>query len=445
MSVSPLHNPYIVGGWVSDNAFYGRIALRYNLLHDPNRQLWVVGTRRVGKTSLLRQLILDAGEAFVPLYWDMQACETADDLDEELYYALEEQSARLQELGVDIAGLRGSDFRQILFTVARAAESRHRDVLLLIDEPEALLDIGRQQDVILRRLRSVFQRHENLRVILSSTKAFARMNEITRHWETSTFLQDFAPRNLAGLDPVEAEALVRQVQGPQRVEADPQTLETILYHTGRHPYLLQWLCRRLYQEDGRLRRPGEDDLRPDGNLNSLFEVSYKHLSEIERRILHHLASAGSEDEAGLAQALNMERADLRLYLYALDRLGYTREVDGRILPGNSFLASWLRTNQASLPITGAEIADGWVAEVAVHGQQQERLYWQQQLQTYRTNLARLEMQAANYGMSPPLNLLNEIDFHRQKIQELERRLDSLAAYTESVRKRSSSRPEPMSF
>jgi len=445
MSASPLRNPYIVGGWVSGNAFYGRIALRYNLLHDPNRQLWVVGTRRVGKTSLLRQLILDAGEAFVPLYWDMQACETADDLDEELYYALEEQSARLQELGVDIAGLRGSDFRQILFTVARAAEGRQRDVLLLIDEPEVLLEIGRQQDVILRRLRSVFQRHENLRVILSSTKVFARINEITRYWETSTFLQDFAPRNLAGLEPVEAEALVRQVQGPQRVEADPKTLETILHHTGRHPYLLQWLCRRLYQEDGRLRRPGEDDLRPDGNLNSLFEVSYKHLSEIERRILHHLAVAGSDDEAGLSQALNMDGADLRLYLYALDRMGYTREVDGRILPGNSFLASWLRANQASLPITGAEIADGWVAEVAVHGQQQERLYWQQQLQTYRTNLARLEMQAANYGMSPPLSLLNDIDFHRQKIQEVERRLDSLAAYTESARKRSSSRPEPMSF
>lgn len=445
MSASPLRNPYIVGGWVSGNAFYGRIALRYNLLHDPNRQLWVVGTRRVGKTSLLRQLALDAGEAFVPLYWDMQACETADDLDEELYYALEEQNARLQELGVDVVGLRGSDFRQLVFSVARAAESRNLGVLLLIDEPETLLEIGRQQDVILRRLRSVFQRHENLRVILTSTKAFARMNEITRHWQTSTFLQDFAPRNLAGLEPVEAEALVRQVQGPQRVETDAQTLEAILYHTGRHPYLLQWLCRRLYQENGRLRRLGEEDLRPDGNLNDLFEVSYKHLSAIERRILHHLTATGADDEAGLAQALEMDPADLRLYLYALDRMGYTREVDGRIQPGNSFLASWLRANQASLPITGAEVADGWVAEVALHGQQQEWQYWQQQLQTYRTNLARLEMQAANYGMNPPLNLMNEIDFHRQKIEELERRLDALAAYAESARKRSSSRPEPMSF
>ncbi len=445
MSSSPLPNPYIVGGWVSGDAFYGRIALRYNLLHDPNRQLWVVGTRRVGKTSLLRQLILDAGEAFVPLYWDMQACETADDLDEELYYALEEQNARLQGLGVDIAGLRGSDFRQIIFTIARAAESRRQEVLLLIDEPEALLDIGRQQEVILRRLRSVFQRHENLRVILTSTKAFARINEITRHWETSTFLQDFAPRHLAGLEPIEAEALVRQVRRPQQVETDPKTLEIILHHTGRHPYLLQWLCRRLYQENGRLRRPGEDDLRPDGNLNSLFEISYKHLSEIERRILHHLADVGSDDEAGLAQAPNMDRAELRLYLYALDRMGYTREIDGRILPGNGFLASWLQDNQASLPITGAEVADGWVAEVAAHGQHQERLYWQQQLQTYRTNLARLEMQAANYGMNPPLSLVNEIDFHRQKIQELEQRLDRLAAYAESARKRSSSRPEPMSF
>lgn len=427
MPLSPHHNPYVVGSWVNGAAYYGHIGLRFNLLYDPNRQLWVVGTRRVGKTSLLRQLMADAGPEFVPLYWDMQACQSADDLNSELNYSLEERAPALHEIGVEVNALANQDFRQALQTVSLAAAAHNRQILLLIDEPEALLTIGADQDMILRRLRLVFQRQLNLRVVLTSTKVFSRIQTLTQHWLTSSFLQDFSPRNLSGMEPVESEALIRQSQG-QRVDVDAKTLAVIQYHTNHHPYLVQWLCRKLYQENNSLRHPDEHDLQTDATLNGLWEITYKHLSPSERCILLHLASddpGRARDEAGLAAALHLRPADAHLYLYALTRLGYTRISDGQVGIGNTFFAQWLQTRADSLPIDDAEIADSLVKEVASTGHQQEKAFWQQQLQTFRVNLARLEVQAANYGLTVPLSLQNEIDFHLRKIADLEGRLDGL--------------------
>jgi hypothetical protein len=45
-----------------------------------------------------------------------------------------------------------------------------------------------------------------------------------------------------------------------------------------------------------------------------------------------------------------------------------------------------------------------------------------QLQVHEQNLARLELQAARHGMDAPLALQNQIDFEKQKIEELKGRL-----------------------
>ena len=49
-------NPFVVGQWVRGERFYGRRALIEEVLNGPRNSLWVLGTRRIGKTSLLKQL-----------------------------------------------------------------------------------------------------------------------------------------------------------------------------------------------------------------------------------------------------------------------------------------------------------------------------------------------------------------------------------------------------
>src|SRR6185369_16450274 len=49
-------NPYTVGGPVRGSHFYGRTALIQSILDGNDRAIWVVGNRRIGKTSLLRRM-----------------------------------------------------------------------------------------------------------------------------------------------------------------------------------------------------------------------------------------------------------------------------------------------------------------------------------------------------------------------------------------------------
>ena len=94
-----MRNPYITGRWVSGREHYGRQTLLAHILKSPEHALWVVGNRRMGKTSLLRQLelVADADSAYVPLFWDMQGSQRIQDLAAELIYAVEEQEERFQE------------------------------------------------------------------------------------------------------------------------------------------------------------------------------------------------------------------------------------------------------------------------------------------------------------------------------------------------------------
>ena len=67
--------PYVVGRWVRGRNHYGRERLTDHLLNASDSAIWLLGTRRMGKTSMLKQLELVAEHpesVLVPLFWDMQ-------------------------------------------------------------------------------------------------------------------------------------------------------------------------------------------------------------------------------------------------------------------------------------------------------------------------------------------------------------------------------------
>jgi hypothetical protein len=152
--------PYIVGRWVSAQNHYGRQRLFAYLLNTPDTATWVVGARRMGKTSLLRQLEVltnHPGSELVPLFWDIQGCESSGDLSAELYLALEDVGDRFTALGVNIHALEGLDALMILRRLTRTLDSSGRRLFLLIDEAEALISIARNEPAWLARLRRTLQ------------------------------------------------------------------------------------------------------------------------------------------------------------------------------------------------------------------------------------------------------------------------------------------------
>lgn len=383
--------PYIVGRWVRDRNHYGRQRLFTYLLNSDDTAIWVVGSRRIGKTSLLRQLEYlteKEGSRQVPLFWDMQGCASSGDLSFELYMAIEDEAERFTQYGIELSELEGADAIVILRRLARCLAAAGKTLLLLIDEAEVLINIARSEASWLARLRKVLQ-DGHLRTILTSTKLLAQLNQVTAGWETSPFLFGFSMVNLWSLDPDAAASLVEQRQSERPLAVEPALLEDILSHTNRHPYLLQYLCQRLCveREDGRvgLRPPSNEDLEPDHLLAGLFLIDYQHLTTLERRILLLVAEHTVAAEDDLLRLLDDQPPDrVRTFLWGLDKLGQLRQVLGLWTIGNEYLRRWLNHEWQALRDVQATSLDESSFEELLHvGHAQE-------VQAYANEVAHLE-------------------------------------------------------
>ena len=100
---------------------------------------------------------------------------------------------------------------------------------------------------------------------------------------------------------------MEQRQAEELIDVDSVVMEDILVHTNRHPYLVQYLCQRLYDEDthGRptLRPPRDEDLEPDHLLAGFFLIDFQHMTHLERRILLTVARKMVMSEAEIVAAL----------------------------------------------------------------------------------------------------------------------------------------------
>ena len=78
-------SPYVVGDPVTGNKFYGRQAELAELLHGGGRTVHVLGMRRIGKTSLLRQV----ADMVPSICLDFQELAgQPDDFTEQVYFEL---------------------------------------------------------------------------------------------------------------------------------------------------------------------------------------------------------------------------------------------------------------------------------------------------------------------------------------------------------------------
>ncbi|NIN70242.1 MAG: hypothetical protein GTO63_37300, partial [Anaerolineae bacterium] len=330
-----MRNPYVVGKWVSHDHFYGRERLVDELLHGFENCFWVIGNRRIGKTSLLKQLehLCQDSASYLGLYWDIEGCHSMGDLGEALVEAVE---TTREGLGLSLAGQEVTD---VLRTLSREAAKSDRRLLLLCDEGEALMNVEEAEPRSLQRLRRAIHTDANIRFVLTSSKRLSLLDELCRDWVTSPFLHGFAVRYLGSLTDTAAENLIRQTQRGALVYASPELIGEIKQVTGNHPYLIQLLCHRLWQEDGSLRQIEDGDLVVDESLARFFDIDFGHLSESERRILHEMYAAGQVTAAQLQATLDLP--SLSTFLHGLTQLGYLRQEGEVYAIGNRFLASWL--------------------------------------------------------------------------------------------------------
>ena len=414
--------PYTVGRWVRGEQHYGRQRLLNLLLTAPDNEYWVVGTRRMGKSSLLRQLemMTDSHDHYVPLLCDLQGCQTTQDLATELVFAIEDASQRFAQLGITPETLRDLGAIEILRTLQRAAADQGKQLLLLIDEAEALIHVAEQEGNWLARLRRVFQDHRQ-RTVITATKMLLRLNDMQSDWMTSPFLFGFILVNLWSLDDAAAVALVQQSQAAFPVQVEPEILAEILYYTNRHPYLMQYLCQRLYVSDGEhawLRAVEEEDLIPDHLLTNFLAIDFNHLSVLERRILLMVNERQALSHLDLVGLLSNDAPTrIHTFAYGLYKLGYIRRDGDLWAISNEYLARWLRENSSELrQIISSQLDEPLLERMIVQGVNQERAYLDAEMRGLTRKLA--ELNAVHVGSSG-----GELAELQRKIAEVHRELD----------------------
>lgn len=420
-----MRNPYKTGGWVSGHEHYGREALLAHILESDNDAVLVVGNRRMGKSSFLRQLefLTADGQTYVPLYWDMQGSTNAEDLAAELLYAVEDEEERFRKINVDFQLLRSMDAVGIIRLLRRNARNAGKRLLLLCDEAEALLKLAENDPDNLARLRRVLQSANGLRVVLAATKVLSRINNLTIEWETSPFLFGFGLRNLAGLDDEATAALIRHTQDPVMVQVPDAQVQEISIATGNHPFLTQILCSRLFLDTGILRPLTPEDLSLDSTLSDYFQNDFRWLSPGERQVLLSIA-AGNRNIVAIASDTGLSSADVQDFVYSQERLGKIRMSADGLMPANEFLRRWLEQNFELLleSAHSSEVLDDTTRELIEAGKQEEARYVAQLLSIQRANLRELELQRAQFGPRVPLDLINDINRTEEEIEKLEQRL-----------------------
>jgi hypothetical protein len=329
---SARRNPFIVGSWVRGEDFFGRSALIREVMDGERHSLWVLGGRRLGKTSLLkeieRQVQRSRDTSFVALYWDLQGSGDARGLGETLLSSIEDSETFRRATDVTVDELESLPVAEMLANLVRRTVRSGWRLLLLVDEAEELLVIGRSDPAILARMRRVLSRGGDVRSVVTATRLLARLDDEVP-LATSPFLQGFIPPiYLTPLAADECRALLA------RGSFSPDEVETVIDRTACHPFLVQLIASRLFES--RDLAATIDQLAADEMVANFFAVDFQTLARGERDILTEVARERTRTRAELATATGQSEDALEVPLYGLTALGYlTRD-------GNTYrLTSWL--------------------------------------------------------------------------------------------------------
>jgi fermentation-respiration switch protein FrsA (DUF1100 family) len=340
----PPRNPFIAGSWVRGEDFFGRAGLIREALEGDRHSLWILGGRRLGKTSLLKELehrVQRSRETpFVALYWDLQGSGDARGLAETLLSSVEDSEAFCRATDVGVEDLESMPVAEMLATLIRRTVRSGWRLLLLADEAEELLVVGRADPAVLARLRRVISRGPDVRAVVTATRLLGRIDEDVP-LPTSPFLQGFIPPlYLTPLAPDEGRALLARGGFP------PQDVELVLERTAAHPFLLQLLASRLFES--RDLAATLEQLAADEMIANYFAVDFATLAEAERALLSEVAREGKRTRAELVRTFGRGEDDVEALLYGLTMLGYlARDGDGWRL-GNWLFERWLRRRVAAV-------------------------------------------------------------------------------------------------
>ena len=228
-------SPYVAGRIAIGGRFFGRVnILNRTVSGKLGGNFTIVGNRRIGKTSLLkeikRRLLRDNDKLHTADVYG-NTCHSTYDVVKEILTHLRPDLARqlpdqrhlIQNLSAHISYL---------------PEVQNQDVAVFIDEVDSILEFDEAQNYeLLQLLRASFQ-HERCRVFFTG---FRRVMEAIRNLGTP--LYNFThPIWLTGLSQSETRDMIIGPMSRLGIDVSADLPAAILQETGGHPELIQMFC-----------------------------------------------------------------------------------------------------------------------------------------------------------------------------------------------------------
>ncbi len=259
-----IENPYTPGLVLElrDPLFVGRQDLANQLGEALRRSrrptFFLTGERRMGKSSILKQLPNLLGSRYLPIFYDLQSTGIASSIAallaaiaEGIYELLTTRGMLVRPLSYEQLreDQRENDavvyhsFARWLKEVERVLEREDHVLLLAFDEFEKLEEAGKKGHIdlslLLDWLRSVIQNRPRLALLFSGVKTVSDMGE---NW--AGYFVNVETLKVSFLRPDEARQLIIKPvpDFPGEQVFDEQIVSEIMRITHCHPFLTQALC-----------------------------------------------------------------------------------------------------------------------------------------------------------------------------------------------------------
>jgi WD40 repeat protein/tetratricopeptide (TPR) repeat protein len=358
--MSEMINPYIAGAPVTEKSmFFGRQDVfdwvqRSLTGKFVDHILVIHGQRRVGKTSVLKQIPFHLPSTYIPVFFDLQG-RTHTSLDRFLWRLAKEISRTLRTAeNISLAVPDREDFArdpelfQNQFLPQLEQTIGDRRLLLIFDEFDSLEEPTARQ-MLAQDLIPYLSRLMHAPSPLAFIFCIGSSGRKLEHMQASytDFFRIALYRKISFLGKEEALGLITQpVAGV--IEYTPQAVEDIFHITSGHPYFTQLLCHELFgycQKSGQRRIAPEeieavlDDVVERGTVNLKFV--WDDASDPERYVLTALSMADDgRDAKSIHQVLQSQKVRISQREVA-DSLRHLQEKDV-LAPDSSFTVDLMR-------------------------------------------------------------------------------------------------------
>ncbi len=267
-------NPFIVGDWIKeDKDFIGRTHLIDYFLSLQRPHNWLIGSRRMGKTSLLRFLQRRFRERpdTLCLFWDVSGTGDLSDLRDSFVDGLESAADDFSRRNIHFNAdeLADKPLTALLRWLIRLTLKEEFRLILLIDESEALFNLFAQDLNFQIKLTKLLANAPQCHIIMASNHGLQSYDPLNHDHLLSPFLQNIGPpKYLTAWNEEEANTLTVRCTNKR----DEQT--TMFHWTGGLPFLVQMLC-FYYNETGSL-TAAEERIRQEHMLDLFFRYDMDH-------------------------------------------------------------------------------------------------------------------------------------------------------------------------